>query len=205
MDLIFVLSSVAFVFFLIGVLFLWKSKIAIYFLMFGMLLFIFKNVLTKEWTTFAISVIMFVLMVMYAWNAKNRIKIWEAKKRSVIKKLEYMKYLEKEVVDEESDSGEYPIRPRDINTFAHFYKFGDAFSELAARCLAYFFHKKGRWISFTKEEINSLFTYNVYLYKLCPENDEENPCNFVIRGKDGRYRITREFIDNCPMSKSRKK
>ncbi len=107
------------------------------------------------------------------------------------------KKMGKRLVTDEHKS--YPIQPILINTNQHFFDaFGNMETEISARWVVRFCQEKGGWFPFTYDELDAFyrgkglqdgFTFNRLHYGQSGD--------FIVKGEDGRFRVTHEFITLC--------
>lgn len=92
---------------------------------------------------------------------------------------------------------DYPIKPEHINITQHFYDaFGNMIeTEISASYIVRLCQKLGGWVPFTKGDIEKFyndvsgfknFSFNRLLF-----ND------YIIKMKDGKFHITRAFVEEC--------
>lgn len=105
----------------------------------------------------------------------------------------------KRIVDATTDDGkQYPIQPLNISTTNHFFEaFGNTETEVSARYIVLLCQIKNGWFPFTKQELDEISRENFWFNRLTSGRDESGEDGYVIRGADGQYRVTHEFIVNC--------
>lgn len=91
------------------------------------------------------------------------------------------------------------IRPSDINTNQHFWDaLGNSETEVSANWIVSLCQERGSWQPFSEEEIEAFysrsgkfrgFTFNNLLVE-----------GWVVKGSDGKYRVTAEFVAACHKS-----
>ena len=103
------------------------------------------------------------------------------------------------IIDSETEKGkEYPIQPKHIDTQSRFWEgFIDYNTFLSARRIVKLCQENGGWFPFTKKQIDEYSQSNFNFNRLCDSVDHGDERNFVVRGEDGRYRLTHEFILFC--------
>jgi len=101
------------------------------------------------------------------------------------------------VIDKEGQE-KYPIRPEHISLEEHFSNaFNNAERESSAHWIVHLCKKKGGWLPFSIQEINT-----VYQEMFPKEEFQFNGLDteFVILGYDKLYRVTHKFIARCFLS-----
>jgi len=118
----------------------------------------------------------------------------------------------KHVLDEKDAA--YPIRPSDIDASTHFWDaFGNSETEVSANYIVAFCQERVGWFPFTFKQLNRFYLANKpeghedYTFNGLRHaqpgtlewlQDEEN--QFVQFGKDGKFRVTHEFVARCFLS-----
>lgn len=97
------------------------------------------------------------------------------------------------------DPAQYRIKPSDINTKQHFWDaFGNNETEVSANWIVRLCQERGSWEPFSQAEIEAFyrrsgkfrdFTFNNLLVE-----------GWVVKGSDGKYRVTIEFVNACHKS-----
>lgn len=113
------------------------------------------------------------------------------------------------IVDERGGAP-FQILPEHINTGAHFFEaFGNTETEYSASWIVQFCKERGGWVSFSYEEIEefyhrkskgrfSNFTFNKLLdWNFINDPKVTTDRGFIVCGKDGRFRVTVDFIARC--------
>lgn len=106
---------------------------------------------------------------------------------------------------------EFEIKPSDIDSSRRFSKAFDGHmpTEALARYIVLMCQEKDQWTSFTDEDLKSFcsrFGYDHFSFYRLVEPDlndgiknvhYETSSGWIVKGEDGRYRVTDEFIYKC--------
>lgn len=91
-----------------------------------------------------------------------------------------------------TDPAQCPIKPSDINTETHFVDvFGHFETEAGARIIVRHCQEAGEWVPMSQEELDKRDSAGSFWWNKLQSG------GWVIKGDDGLFRVTIEFVVAC--------